>query len=454
MTSSRAPDAIPLTGADCFLRAFDAEGRRYNGSSHLAQLVLRLGPGLDPETLGARIVEAAAANPVLSSPIGRRFGVGAPEYRTRQAPRCAPPRLQVHRADAPAWVAPGAAPVPPVFFERLNDRFDPRRGDLLRLDLVVYPDAAADLAFTWLHMLFDGSGSERFVAWLDAYHRGEAGADAPSASDAEIRAKQPPIPLGSRDRGQQAMRWQGFVRGMAQHPPRSLAGGRRRVPQDLRYRVVTLDPARTRVVTERASALAGFLTPMLFYLAASIRAHAAVFQARNQQPGSYVVPLPVNLRAKGGVGATFRTHVSLVWFQVVPEQVGDLEELIEELKSQRRRVIKEGLIEAGTAAMDFARYAPSRVYAAMARRTLRGELCSFFFAYTDQFLPGLDHFFGAEIRGGFPAPSVPASPGSGAIVCLRGDRLNFTHVYQRSALHDDELDCFRDRFIGDLLGSS
>jgi hypothetical protein len=453
MTSSRVPDAIPLTGADCFLRAFDSEARRYNHSSHLAQLVLRLGPGLDPEALGRRIVEAAAANPLLSAPIGRRFGVGAPEYRTRLAPRCAPPRLQVHRADAPAVGAPGEAPVPPVFFERLNDRFDLRRGDLLRLDLVVYPDATADLAFTWLHMLLDGSGSERFVRWLDAYERGEADADAPSVTDAELRAKQAAIPVASRDRGQQAMRWQRFLHGMAQRPPRSLAGGRRRVPQDLRYRAVTLDPAQTRVITERASTLAGFLTPMLFYLAASIRAHAAVFEARNQRPESYVIPLPVNLRAKGGAGATFRTHVSLVWFQVTPDQVGDLEELIAELKAQRRRVIKEGLIEAGTAAMDFARYAPSRLYAAMARRTLRGELCSFFFAYTDQFLPGMDRFFGAEIRGGFPAPSVPASPGSGAIVCLRGDRLNFTHIYQRSAIRDDELDRFRDRFLRDLLGT-
>jgi hypothetical protein len=38
-------------------------------------------------------------------------------------------------------------------------------------------------------------------------------------------------------------------------------------------------------------------------------------------------------------------------------------------------------------------------------------------------------------------------------VCLRGDRLNFTHIYQRSAIRDDELDRFRDRFLRDLLGT-
>ncbi len=40
-----------------------------------------------------------------------------------------------------------------------------------------------------------------------------------------------------------------------------------------------------------------------------------------------------------------------------------------------------------------------------------GELCSFFFAFTDEFLPGLDAFLGAPIRNGFHVPSVPPSPG-------------------------------------------
>ena len=51
---------------------------------------------------------------------------------------------------------------------------------------------------------------------------------------------------------------------------------------------------------------AGFLTPMLFYLAATIRAHDAVFRARGSDPVSYVVPLPVNLRPKGSESETQR----------------------------------------------------------------------------------------------------------------------------------------------------
>jgi hypothetical protein len=48
--------SLPLTGADCFLRAFDAETRRTTGASHLSQLVLRLGRGLDVARLRSALV--------------------------------------------------------------------------------------------------------------------------------------------------------------------------------------------------------------------------------------------------------------------------------------------------------------------------------------------------------------------------------------------------------------
>jgi len=191
---------------------------------------------------------------------------------------------------------------------------------------------------------------------------------------------------------------------------------------------------------------------MLFYLAAALRAHHAVFQARGVDPGSYVVPLPVNLRPKGGEGAVFRTHVSLIWFQAFPEQMEDLDGLVAALKAQRVAAIRAGQIENGVHAMDFARVAPRRLYTHMARRALGGELCSFFFAFTDAFLPGLQRFFAAPIADGFHVPPVPPSPGSCVAMSLRDGRLNVTHVHQRGVLSERELVIFRERLRADLLG--
>jgi hypothetical protein len=441
--------SLPLTGADCFLRAFDHEIRRMNGASHVSQLVLRLGPGFDAEAFRRTLEDAVRAHPLLRAPVARSLGLGPPVFRLAAAARAPMPRVEIHEAEAPRGEAP---PLPELFFSRLNQPLSLSRGELLRFDLVRYAGGAAgaDLAASWLHLLFDGSGSERFVRWLDECHRGERRPE--QLPDPDETAPLPAAKPSLGERGRAARAWQGWHDGMGARPPRSLAGPLRRVPQALRYRVDSLSETETERAVAAASRSAGFLTPMLFYLAAALRAHHAVFRARGIDAGSYVVPLPVNLRPKGGGGAIFRTHVSLVWFQVFPEQMDDFGALVADLKAQRIAAIRAGQIENGVHAMDFARFAPRRLYAHMARRSLRGELCSFFFAFTDAFLPGLPRFFGAEIRNGFHVPPVPPSPGSCIAFSLRERRLNCTHVHQHGVLSERELAIFRERLRADLLG--
>ncbi|MDH3686698.1 MAG: hypothetical protein OEP95_10750 [Myxococcales bacterium] len=443
------PSPVLLTGADCFLRAFDGEVRRYSGASHLSQLVLRLGPGFDPEALRKLLAEVASEIPIVRAPIGRPGGVGAPVYRLDRAPAAPLPRVEVH--PEPKGAGDAVRSIPEVFFHRLNDTFAMRRGELLRFDVVPYRGGAegTDLAMTWLHMLFDGSGSEAFVAWLAARASGEP-VELPGAGG--MGDLTPPT-MGA-GRGREAQRWQRHMQGLAGRTPRSLAGPLTKVRQDLRYEVESWTEAETDAISKRASELAGFLTPMLFYLAASIRAHHAVLRARGVDPGSFVVPLPVNLRPKGGEGGIFRSHVSMLWFQAAPEDTASLEGLIEVLKVQRREAIKGKLIEAGVAAMDYARYAPAPLYAWRARRSFGGELCSFFFAYTAEFLPGLETFCGAPIEDGFHAPSVPASPGSSLIFSVQGGRLHRTHVSQQGVLTPEENALLTRQLRADLFGAA
>ena len=450
MASSPAASPVPLTGADCFLRAFDAEVRRNSGSSHLSQLVLRLGPGFKVERLRALLAEVARAQPLLRAPIRRPWGVLPPVYRSDLASRAKLPRIEVR--DLEVREGHTEPEIPPVFASRLNDRFDGRSGELLRCDVVRWNGGAAgsDVAFTWLHMLFDGAGSERFVRWLDEVGRGVRGA---GELPEEPQTPHGSVPATAKARGDQALRWQARMRAFADHAPHSLAGPLARTRQALGYELQTFSHDETARIVARAKQSAGFLTPMLFYLAASVRAHHAVMRSRGVDPGSYVVPLPVNLRAKGGQGEIFGTRISLIWFQILTERVETFDGLLAELKAQRLATIKEGLVEAGSAAMDFARWLPRRVYSGMARRTFRGELCSFFFAYTDEFLPGMTSFLDAPLWNAFHAPSVPPSPGSGLVFSLREGRLNSTHVRQAGVFSDAERVLFRAALRADLLGA-
>ncbi len=440
---------VPLTGADCFLRAFDSEIRRKAGANHVSQLVLRLGPGFDSELFCKLIEHVAHAQPIVCAPIGRRFGVGAPVYRLGAAARCRRPHIRIVDADSPP--VPDAE-LPDLFAKHLNEPMHARRGELLRFDIVRYAGGAAgsDLAASWLHMLLDGSGSENFMRWLDACFRGASSPEELPCPDELAPAPRPEQTL--RERGDAAMAWQNWLTGFSAHRPHSLAGPLGRVHQALHFERLRLSAEQTARTVAAAVQRAGFLTPTLFYLAAAIRAHHAVFRARGENPGSYVVPLAVNLRPKGAAKAMFRTHVSLIWFQVLPGEVEDLDTLIGTLKEQRLAAIKAGQVENAVAAMDFARFAPNRLYSHMSRRGFRGELCSFFFAFTGDFLEGVDHFLGAEILDGFHVAPVPPSPGSCVAVSLRGGRLGATHAYQRDVFSARELEIFREQLQSDLQG--
>ena len=438
--------SLPLTGADCFLRAFDDEVRRRSGASHASQLLLRLGPGFELDAFRDLLARVADAHPVLHAPIRRAGGFGPPAYRLDLAKAEARPRVDVHPAEA------GEA-IPEVFFARMNERFRGDQGRLLHADVVPREDGRTDLALTWLHMLFDGAGSEAFVEWLESVHRGERAVQDLPPDELDHEAPGMPDGLASQERGRRAMSWQRWMASLAEPRPRSLAGPLSSVRQALRYDVTTFGVEESERVVARAKESAGFLTPMLFYLACAMRAHHAVFRARGVDPGSYVVPLPVNLRPKGSEHALFRTRVSLLWFRALPDVVEDFDALVADLKAQRVAAIKAKHVENGVIAMDYARHAPMRVYAHMARRAMRGELCSFFFAFTGDFADGIDRFLGAPVENAFHAPPVPPSPGSSAAMSLRKGRLNVTHVQQAGLFSDTEREIFQRALRRDLLGS-
>lgn len=432
---ARFADRVPLTGADCMLRAFDRETRRFHAASHASQLVLRLGPGLDVAALRDLIAATAQAAPIVRAPIRRPWLLGAPVYDLQRAAHCAPPPLRVH--DAPSDSSDAFPPA--AFSAALNEPFDAGCGELLRFDLVRHADGASDLALTWLHMLLDGSGSEILVRALAEVAAGRRAA-------VEQTIGSPAVGPRFAEKGQRARRWQAFLQSFARHPPGSPAGPLRRVRQDLDYRVTTLDERETASAIDLARHKSGFMTPVIFYMAAAIRAHHRLFARRGAVPASYVVPLPVNMRPKGEEGAIFRTHVSMIWFQVRPAQVEDFDGLIAELKRQRHEAIRAGMVENGAHAIDFARHLPADLFGRMVRRTLAGELCSFFFAFTGDFAAGVDHFAGAAVRNGFHVPAVPPSPGSCAAMSIYNGRLNLTHVYQRDALAPEEVA----RFAADM----
>jgi len=460
----RAAD-VPLTGADAFLRAFDGECRRYGGASHLSQLVLRLGPGFHLARFRAVVDDVARAHPILRAPVVRHFGAPFPVYRTT-APSPALPAVTAHPGETPRLMPRAepdpalvpASPLPALFETRMNETLRIERGELLRFDLVPRADGGCDLALTWAHLLFDGAGSEHFVAFLARCGDGAARADALGAEAAGgpgLDESASAAWRALRAKSERARVWQRAMKALAALPPHSLGGRLARRRQATRYERLGLRADASERFLARAKEKAGALTPALFPLAASMRAHAAVVAARGVAPGVFLVPVVANARPKGaapGAEAIFRTHVAMLWFRAGVDETGDLDTLVRSLRAQRAELLKRRFLEDGLAALDVARVAPKRAYAFAVRRILGGELASFFFAYTGDFLPRTRSFFGGPIEDGFHVPGLPASPGSALVFSLREGRLGISHVWQDGTIADGERALLRRTLLADLLG--
>lgn len=441
-------EPLPLTGPDCFLRAVDRETRTCSGASHLSQLVLHLDALPEAGRIRSffrRLMEKA---PLLTARIERPWGIGPPVYRPR------PPGERTDVSPVSLHESPDAASTgsPDPFRRRLNDRFDLREGHHFHVDLVV-DSKGGRLALTWSHMLLDGAGSEAFVRLVARAWRRWTGNE-------EMPDRLKPSPASPLDRFVEGKSWGERLRltrtwgermsDLAEPRPGSLAGTLSDVPQNLTWTKWSY-PDRSPAIRERARRHAGVMRPMLFYLAVSLRAHHRVLRARGDPPDAYLVPVPVDMR-RGGSEPIFRTHVSFLWFQAPAEVVPEFEPLIDHLRRQRKAMVREGLERLTCVALHTLRWMPSVLYRRMIRRPFGGEMASFFFSYTGDFLPDLEEFLGGRITDGYHVPSVPASPGSGLIWNHHRGCLQATHVHQDGMLSDPEQTRFRDQIREDLLG--
>ena len=298
-----------------------------NGASHVSQLVLRLGPGFDVERFG-RVIEAAArAQPLLRAPVARRFGLGPPVFRLAAAARRPMPRVESPRG---AGAARGRAAAAGAVLRA------PERAALAA------PGRAAALRRGPLRGRRRRRRPRGELAAPALRRRGQRALRAlarrvlPRRAPASPSCRIPPRPPRSRARSLRSQsaaaaprpgragttRWARVRRARS---PARCAGRRRRCATACDSFSAQETAARRRqphgVEPASSRRCCSISRPRCARTMPSFRRAAS-------SPGSYVVPLPVNLRPKGGEGAIFRTHVSLIWFQVFPEQMEDFDGLI------------------------------------------------------------------------------------------------------------------------------
>lgn len=391
---------------------FDYELRRRGFAGNFCQIVLELDSAVSAEALQERLDCARDRFPIVTARLG---GWLAPRWKIPRRSRSSP-RVRIHRAE------------PEARQKLFNEPLAPKRGELMRFDLVEREGGRMELIFTWLHALMDAPAAEHFLAFL-----GDGRQDLPSGNGPPRRAQM-----------NWPARWEFLRKSISQldhfceAQPRSLGVRLPAAQRRLRYRVEKFSAEETARVRANGARLCGVLGDAQFHAAVSALELHQLHQRLGCSTASYILPIPVGLRPKGKVEPLFSNQVDMLMLQFLPEHLGSAERAVAALKTQTAQAIRESSLANSRVLSEMFSFLPLPIYMALLKHGLHGEICSLFFGDTAAVNPQLATFLGATVEDFTHAAPVTPSPGLGVIFYYFRGQLRVTIAHAAPVLTEAE----------------
>lgn len=426
---------VPLTGCDAFFLALEDLMASGGQSRHTGLTVLELGAGFDIDALRDAARRFSLSHPLLHAKIRRAWLFGAPFWSTPAVPT---------PYAVPVFVVPKGTDSR-TYCEKLL-----QSGGEFFLEIHVLPGSEkTTLVAKWSHLLFDGRGVELALQ--------EIGRLALTPGEPVIPISSWSIPFPpARGLIAQWLQTRAFVKRHHELKPtdfRSL-GGARPQPGGAGFRVIHFPRAETARLLERAAQLTGGIFQMPYFFAAAARAHAAVFHARGEEPGSYFSPVPVQARKPKARHPIFQNQVTVLHFKVQAAETGSMESCTASIQAQFEAAVRAGIETSTATVLWWMRRLPTRLYRRFLQIDTGGEIVSFFQSHTGEFLPNVRAICGATIVNGWHIPSVAQPPGSGIFFSEREGCLTATISWRQGALDANEVEIMASSLRHDLLGGN
>jgi hypothetical protein len=308
----------------------------------------------------------------------------------------------------------------------LNRAIDPRREPPLRFLVVDGPGEGGTLVMTWFHPLMDPRGAENLLVHL-AHLDGDDGVPADEGLWPAFAPARDARPL--RERGRIARRSLHYMDTLAPVPP--VSPGRA---------LVTAGPVRflSARFVESGSAGVRATREMPFRLALLGKAMAALWRARNLPEVPFMVPISVDLRAKGEPGPTFGNLLAFHFARFHPAATVDVPALARELRQQMADAVRDGQIEANAVAMEFLHYRPLSTMLRALPWSAHGEAFSFNCADVADFSPKLDGLLGHRVVNAYHVPAILPRPGIGVFFNRCAGVNNLVVAWVEGAVREEE----------------
>jgi hypothetical protein len=403
--------------------------RQRGQGRHLAVSVLELDGVFDVERFRRGVAAFGAAYPVLFGEIYRDGLWSVPEWRGTKSGEleC------VEHSEGAAFQE--------VALRRLSGDC---RGHLC-LD-VIPRRSGATILMTWNHLLWDGRGAEltlaeigRFAEFPDRVGMPQERWGFPAAVSKPFLEKLKAVrPFTTRHAE------------LREHRVVSI-GAVRPVPSQPRFEILRFNPEESGRIRRKAELVTGGIFSLPYFLAVTMRAHAAVLRKRGLEGGAFECAVSTQLRKRGTMGALFQNQVSQMFFSLSLPQTEDLAEATHALHRQFERANREGIISGFLIMVNWMRRLPLFLYKLFLSREASGRITSFYYAHTGAFMPGIEKFGGAKITDGWHVPTVFQPPGTGLFFSERSGCLTASLCWRTGVLDDAEVAEMLGRVRADLL---
>ena len=298
----------------------------------------------------------------------------------------------------------------------LNLAVEPRREAPLRMLIIddesARPAPSNVLVLTWFHPLMDARGGENLLTHLNELDRHETAApwgDTPPAfvSDPDRRSLV--------ERGRIAGGSLRYLKTLAPVPPVSPGGppvppGRACFRRQSFTVPEATDQRATREICWRVAVVGKAMTEL--------------WRRRGLADVPCLLPISVDVRPKGELGATFGNHLAFHFARFRPSDTADVPTLARALRRQMADALRDGQIEANQVALEFLQYQPPSRMLRVLPWTTDGELFSFNCADLADWPNALAECFGRKVTNAYHVPVVPPRPGIGVFFNRCGGHSN------------------------------
>src|SRR5262249_50043713 len=168
------------------------------------------------------------------------------------------------------------------------------------------------------------------------------------------------------------------------------------------------------------------------------KAMTELWRQRDLDDVPCLVPISVDVRPKGELGATFGNHLAFHFARFRSSETADVPALARALRRQMADAVRDGQIEASQVALEFLHYRPLSRMLQVLPWTTGGELFSFNCADLAEWPDALLRCFGRNVVNAYHVPVVPPRPGIGVFFNRCAGRNNLVVSWIEGVVSDSE----------------